>query len=68
MLCTLLLLIFFMIGFFIHYHKKGILFVRERQQLTSALLHSQLEIQEQTLNHISAEIHDNIGQITARNW
>ena len=61
-LCTLLLLIFFMIGFFIHYHKKGILFVKERQQLTSALLHSQLEIQEQTLNHISAEIHDNIGQ------
>jgi signal transduction histidine kinase len=32
------------------------------QQFHEELLHTQLEIQEQTLKHISQEIHDNIGQ------
>ncbi len=42
----------------------------QRQQLTEMekeyneqLLSTQLEIQEQTFNHISQEIHDNVGQI-----
>jgi two-component system NarL family sensor kinase len=34
-----------------------------KQQYEQALLQSQLEIQEQTLKTISAEIHDNIGQV-----
>ena len=40
---------------------------QEKQQLQSqfqqTLLQSQLEIQEQTLQNISQEIHDNIGQV-----
>lgn len=35
----------------------------EKQGYTQSLLQTQLEIQEQTLNTISQEIHDNIGQV-----
>jgi two-component system NarL family sensor kinase len=33
------------------------------QEFENQLLHSQIEIQEQTFNYISQEIHDNVGQI-----
>lgn len=42
---------------------------REREKLQSqfsqTLLQSQLEIQEQTLQHISHELHDNLGQVAS---
>jgi two-component system, NarL family, sensor kinase len=42
-------------------HKEELLLTTVRFE--SQLLQSQLEIQEQTLNNISEEIHDNVGQI-----
>lgn len=36
-----------------------------RSQFSEQLLKSQLEIQEQTLQHVSRELHDNIGQIAS---
>ncbi|MEO6134674.1 MAG: ATP-binding protein [Ginsengibacter sp.] len=36
---------------------------RIKKEFEKTLLDTQLEIQEQTLNHVSREIHDNIGQI-----
>jgi signal transduction histidine kinase len=49
------------------YQKRSQNFIREKDILQSkfsqTLLQSQLEIQEQTLNKISQEIHDNIGQV-----
>ena len=36
-----------------------------RSQFSEQLLRSQLEIQEQTLQHVSRELHDNIGQIAS---
>src|SRR5690606_35692931 len=34
-----------------------------KKDFEQTLLNTQLEIQEQTLTHISREIHDNIGQV-----
>ena len=53
--------LFFFLTFFIIYltvfqNKKKLFFKQE-------LLRSQIEIQEQTFNSISQEIHDNVGQI-----
>lgn len=44
--------------------KNRLLYENERikKEFEQTLLHTQLEIQEQTLNHVSREIHDNIGQ------
>ncbi len=58
---------FFIVFFIIisqnHYHK----YLREKVEMKNIfnqeLLKAQLEIKEQTLNHISQEIHDNIGQV-----
>lgn len=53
--------------FFISYQKRKFKFFKERQQLRTdfqqELLRAQLEIQEQTFQNISQEIHDNIGQM-----
>jgi signal transduction histidine kinase len=38
---------------------------RIQSQFAQALLQSQLEIQEQTLQHISRELHDNLGQVAS---
>ncbi len=43
------------------HHAQDILSMREK--FKSEMLQSQLEIQEQTFNDISQEIHDNVGQI-----
>jgi two-component system, NarL family, sensor kinase len=52
--------------FFISYQKKKFEHLREKQQLRTSfeqeILRTQLEIQEQTFQNISQEIHDNIGQ------
>ncbi|HMG69410.1 MAG TPA: ATP-binding protein [Chitinophagaceae bacterium] len=42
-------------------HSKDILTINEK--FKAEILNAQLEIQEQTFNHISQEIHDNVGQI-----
>lgn len=45
--------------------KNHLLFENEKikKEFEKTLLNTQLEIQEQTLTHVSREIHDNIGQI-----
>ncbi|RYY34026.1 MAG: sensor histidine kinase [Sphingobacteriaceae bacterium] len=63
----LLLLGIFIIGFLFFYQKKHNSYITEKAQIQSVfdqeLLKAQIEIQEQTLTHISREIHDNIGQV-----
>jgi signal transduction histidine kinase len=63
----LLLLGFFIISFMFFYQRKRTLHVAEQEQLKSAfsqeILTTQIEVQEQTLNYISQELHDNIGQV-----
>ncbi|HYF32641.1 MAG TPA: sensor histidine kinase [Chitinophagaceae bacterium] len=53
--------------FFISYQKRKFKYTKEKQQLRTdfqqELLRAQLEIQEQTFQNISQEIHDNIGQM-----
>lgn len=53
--------------FYISYHKRKFKYSREKQKLQTdfqqELLRTQLEIQEQTFQNISQEIHDNIGQM-----
>jgi two-component system, NarL family, sensor kinase len=62
-------LILLMAGFIVTilylYRKKQLLYFRTIEELRldyeKSLLHTQLEIQEQTLQHVSREIHDNIS-------
>jgi two-component system, NarL family, sensor kinase len=53
--------------FVVYYYRKRRAYVKEKVELQTqferSLLQAQLEIQEHTLNHISQEIHDNVGQI-----
>jgi two-component system, NarL family, sensor kinase len=53
--------------FFISYQKRKYKYAKEKQQLRTdfhqELLRAQVEIQEQTFQNISQEIHDNIGQM-----
>jgi two-component system NarL family sensor kinase len=60
-------LTFFLVIFFNHYRNKQRTNKIEKEELQVAfsnnLLQSQLEIQEQTFNDISQELHDNIGQV-----
>jgi len=62
----MLLLISFIITIVYKYQQKQNAYYKDIETLKSshqnALLQSQLEIQEQTFQHISREIHDNIGQ------
>jgi two-component system, NarL family, sensor kinase len=57
----------FIITFIFYYKSRQQKHAQEKAELQSqfnqTLLQSQLEIQEQTLNKISQEIHDNIGQV-----
>ncbi|MBE9586578.1 sensor histidine kinase [Mucilaginibacter sp. JRF] len=63
----LLLMGIFIIGFMFFYQRKHNAYVNERSlmrmQFSQEMLKAQVEIQEQTLSHISREIHDNIGQV-----
>ena len=49
--------------FFIYYQKRKFLYAREKLQLQQEHLQAAIEIQEQTFQTISQEIHDNIGQL-----
>lgn len=56
----------FIVLFIFIYHRRQVKNLQEKKLLQSqhaqALLQTQLEIQEQTLNTVAQEIHDNIGQ------
>jgi signal transduction histidine kinase len=62
-------LLMFLFNFVLKYQRKNLAHLREREQMQSnfdqILLQSQLEIQEQTLQHIGRELHDNIGQMAS---
>ena len=64
-----LLLGLFIILLSLLYSKKQTRNRKERERIQSqfaqTLLQSQLEIQEQTLQHISHELHDNLGQVAS---
>jgi signal transduction histidine kinase len=59
----------FIISFLLIYQKKQLANVQEKERLRDLydreLLRIQLEIQEQTLQQIGRDIHDNVGQILA---
>jgi signal transduction histidine kinase len=61
-----IVVISFLFRFILLYQKRTNAFISERKVLEARyqqeLLKAQLEMQEQTLKHISQEIHDNIGQ------
>jgi two-component system, NarL family, sensor kinase len=66
---TILILLFFGVVFLImisYYNNRKLLAIKEKQMLKDSfekqLLQSRLEIQDQILNSISQEIHDNVGQ------
>lgn len=63
----ILLITFFIVRFVLLYQKRHQSFLQEKADLQTnfkqTLLQAQLEIQEQTLQNISQEIHDNIGQV-----
>lgn len=64
-----LLLVIFVIVFLFIYQRRRFLHKEEKEQLNAlfnqTLIQSQLEIQEQTVQHISRELHDNLGQVAA---
>lgn len=66
-LAFFLLLAFALIFFVLYYYKKRSQYLAEKDllqtQFQKNLLQTQLEIQEQTFNTISQEIHDNVGQV-----
>ncbi|MEO6547609.1 MAG: ATP-binding protein [Ferruginibacter sp.] len=51
------------------YQRRQVQYVSEKEQLRVAfekeILGTQIEIQEQTLQHISRELHDNLGQVAS---
>ncbi len=65
----LILLSYFIIVFFFAYKKKYIEHTEELSKIkfefSQTLLQSQIEIQEQTFQHISRELHDNLGQVAS---
>ena len=63
---VLLLTVFFVVVILaVRYRKRKRENEELRSQFSEQLLKSQLEIQEQTLQHVSRELHDNIGQIAS---
>ncbi|MES2275660.1 MAG: histidine kinase [Bacteroidota bacterium] len=63
----MLLLGIFIISFLFFYQKKRTMHITEQEHLKAVfsqeILTTQIEVQEQTLNYISQELHDNIGQV-----
>ena len=59
------LLITFIIYFIVLYGKSHDKFKFEQNLLRQALLHSEIEIKQQTLANVSRELHDNYGQIAS---
>jgi two-component system, NarL family, sensor kinase len=62
-----LLLMLFIVSFFYLFQKRQTQNRQDKQAMQTAfqqeILQAQLEIQNQTLQHISGELHDNIGQL-----
>jgi len=58
------LLIFILYFIFLHYRTRQ-KFDWERQKFRQAVLQTEIEIREQTLTHISRELHDNLGHIAS---
>lgn len=62
-----LMILFFFFVFFKQYRRRQRANLIERQSLVEEfqkeVLTAQLEVKESTLNHVSQEIHDNVGQI-----
>lgn len=61
----LLLIFFIVITLGIRYRRKKKENEDLRVQYSEQLLKSQIEIQEQTLQHVSTELHDNLGQVAS---
>ncbi len=61
----MLLIFFIVITFAVRYRKRKKENETLRIQFSEQLLKSQLEIQEQTLQYVSRELHDNIGQVAS---
>ena len=65
---AIILLIFFaaIIVFVLQYYRRKILHEKEKAEIEeihkTELLNTQLEVQQQTMQHIGREIHDNVGQ------
>lgn len=63
----LLIVFTFLFSFVLKYQRKALNFLKEKELLQASfnqtLLESQLEIREQTLQYISGELHDNVGQL-----
>lgn len=63
------LLVIFIVAFIFLYQKRYYKYLKEKQEsaihFSQTLLQSQVEIQEQTLQHISRELHDNISQVAS---
>jgi len=59
----------FLVYFVFMYREKQLIHIEEQKRLTAqyqqAVLESQMEIQEEVLQHVSSEIHDNLGQIAS---
>ena len=51
--------------FVLQYQKKHRSHLLQKKMLLQTLLQSQLEIKEQTLQHIAHELHDNLGQVAS---
>ena len=64
---ALLLIVVMVVGIMLFYQKKKFqhrqMIADLEKRFSEALLKSQLEIQEETFNRISQEIHDNVGQM-----
>lgn len=58
-------LVFFILLFVMQYRRAQSHFELERQQMRQALLETEIEIQEQTLENVSRELHDNYGQVAS---
>ena len=66
---VLVLLVSFIVVFILFYQKRRNAHVNEMNaakiKFQQTLLESQLEIKEQTLQHIARELHDNLGQVAS---
>ena len=59
------MLIVFIIYFIIIYRRKQVEYEYEKEKAKQLLLKTEIEIKEQTLSHISRELHDNLGQVAS---
>lgn len=63
----MLTLIVFIVSFFFVHQRRQLQNLQDKQDMKAAfqqeILQAQLEIQNQTLQHVSGELHDNIGQL-----